>query len=311
MKFNTRSHEFALLIATLIFFVLFAALAPNFLTWANQLNVFRQAAFTGIIALGMTWVIISGEIDISVGAQVALTSALLGVFTRDLGWGIELSVLLVLLNGLVIGVFAGAVRAFLGVPSIIVTLALFLALRGAAEYITNASPISVRYPLMKDVLSGSLFSIPAPALVFIILAVIFGLVSARTVLGRQIYAVGSNAKAALVAGLPVPRVQVTVLAVTGVLSSIVGVLLTARIGSGTSAIGNGLEFEVIAAVIIGGTLLSGGRGTILGTVLGVIFISYLGNALVLFGVNSYAQNIVRGLVVLAAVLITNFQVRRA
>lgn len=302
---RTYTHEFGLLLALLACFVTFSISAPNFLTPNNQLNILRQAAFTGIIALGMTLVIVSAEIDISVGALVALTSALIGVLTRDLGLPIASVLVLVIIIGTIIGTFAGFVRAYLNVPSIIVTLALFLALRGAAEFITDASPISVRDPILDDFLARNFFGVPVPALFFITLVVVFWFVSRRTVFGRQVYSVGGNALASQFSGLPVARVRVTVFAITGFLASLTGVLLTARIGSGTSAIGNGLEFEVIAAVIIGGTLLSGGRGSIIGTVLGVLFISILGNALVLYGVNSYAQNIVRGLVVLFAVLVTN------
>lgn len=303
---SVKSHEAGLVVAIVVCFVVFSATAPNFLTSINQLNILRQAAFTGIIALGMTWVIIAGEIDISVGATVALTSALIGVLTRDVGIDIAPALVLVLLAGTAVGLFAGAVRAYLGIPSIIVTLALFLSLRGTAEFITDASPISVFNPLM-DFFSGNFLGLPMPVIVFAVFAVLFWAVSGKTVFGRQVYSVGSNARASQIAGLPVARVRVLVFTVTGFLASLTGVLLTARIGSGTSAIGSGLEFEVIAAVIIGGTLLTGGRGSILGTLLGVFFISILGNALVLYGVNSYAQNIVRGAVVLLAVLITNLQ----
>ncbi|MCD1635801.1 ABC transporter permease [Martelella mediterranea] len=303
---SVKSHEAGLVLATIVCFVIFSVTAPNFLTTINQVNILRQAAFTGIIALGMTWVIIAGEIDISVGATVALTSALIGVLTRDLGIDIVAALIIVLITGTIVGLFAGAVRAYLGIPSIIVTLALFLSLRGIAEYITDASPISVYNPVL-DFLSGNFLGLPLPVLIFLLLAVIFWIVSRQMVFGRQIYSVGSNAKASQIAGLPVARVRVLVFTATGFLASITGVLLTARIGSGTSAIGNGLEFEVIAAVIIGGTLLTGGRGSIIGTLLGVFFISILGNALVLYGVNSYAQNIVRGAVVLLAVFITNLQ----
>jgi simple sugar transport system permease protein len=300
-------QEVGLAVALVVAFVIFAATAPNFLTPGNQINVLRQASFTGIIALGMTLVIVAAEIDISVGALVALTSALVGVFFRGFDMPIGAIVILVLVIATATGTFSGLVRAYLNVPSIIVTLALFLALRGAAEFITDASPIAVSDPFMERVLAGTIYGLPTPVLIFAVLTAIFVFMTRRTVFGRQIYAVGGNAAAARAAGLPVERVRVLVFAITGFLAGITGILLTARVGSGTSSIGNGLEFEVIAAVIIGGTALTGGRGSILGTVLGVLFISILGNALVLYGINAYAQNIVRGAVVLAAVLISNWQ----
>ena len=301
------SAELGLLVVLVVAFVLFAATAPNFLTTANQLNILRQAAFNGIIAMGMTLVILTAEIDISVGAQVALTSALIGIFSRDFGLPLPVILAAVVLLGVLIGTAAGAARAYLNVPSIIVTLALFLALRGTAEYITDASSIALDYPFLDEVLAGDIYGVPLPALLFILVFLAVWYLTTRTVVGRQIFAVGGNPHAARLAGLPVERIRVLVFTLTGALSALTGILLTARIGSGSSSIGSGLEFEVIAAVIVGGTRLTGGRGTAVGTLLGVLLITILGNALVLYGVNSYAQNIVRGVVVFLAVLISNVQ----
>ena len=255
----------------------------------------------------MTLVIVAAEVDISVGARVALTSALMGVLYRDFGRRVAEIIPVVMVVGTIIGLRAGAARAKLRVPSIIVTLALFLALRGTAEYITDAAPIALPSPFLTDVLGGRVLDIPTPALVFALMFVIMLIVTRRTVFGRQVYAIGSNPHAARLAGLPIDRIRILVFGISGFLSAATGILLTARIGSGTASIGNGLEFEVIAAVIIGGTRLSGGRGSIFGTLLGVLFVAVLGNALVLYGVNSYAQNIVRGLVVFIAVVISNIQ----
>jgi ribose/xylose/arabinose/galactoside ABC-type transport system permease subunit len=296
-----------LLIALVLAYVVFAATAPNFFTLANQLNVLRQAAFTGIIAMGMTLVVVAGEIDLSVGAMIALTSTLVGILSQEMGVSIYLSTALVIAAGTLIGLGAGFARAKLNMPSIITTLALFLALRGLAEYITNASPIALSEPFYDDVLAGSLLGIPAPAVVLVVVYVVAWFLSKQTVFGRQVYAVGGNPNAARLAGLPIDRIRVLIFGGTGFLAAVTGVLLTARIGSATSSIGVGTEFEVIAAVIIGGTRLSGGRGSVNGTMIGVLFISILGNALVLYGVNSYAQNVMRGIIVFLAVLSSNIQ----
>lgn len=302
-------REGGLVAALVIAVAVFGATAPNFLTTQNGFNILRQAAFVGIIALGMTLVIVAAEIDISVGALVALTSALIGVLHRDLHWPIGLILVSALVLGAVSGTAVGLLRNYLAIPTIISTLALFLALRGTAEFITDASPIPVDSAFLSDVLGGDVLGVPVPAAIFVFLWVALWLTSTRTRFGREVYAVGGNAVAARTSGINVARVRVLVFAATGVLAALTGILLTARIGAGSSSIGQGMEFEVIAAVIIGGTALSGGRGTIFGTVIGVLFVTVLGNALVLYGVNSFAQDIVRGAVVLLAVVLSSLQSR--
>lgn len=302
-------REAGLLAALVVAVVLFGATAPNFLSTQNGFNILRQAAFVGVIALGMTLVIVCAEIDISVGALVALSSALIGVLHRDLGWSIGLIMASVLLLGAMSGVAVGVLRSYLAIPTIISTLALFLALRGVAEFITDASPIPIESAFLSDVLGGDVAGVPVPAAVFVVLCVLAWLLATRTRFGREVYAVGGNAVAARTSGIHVARVRIVVFAVTGALAALAGILLTARIGAGSSSIGQGLEFEVIAAVIIGGTALTGGRGTVLGTVVGVLFVSVLGNALVLYGVNSFVQDIVRGAVVLLAVILSSLQSR--
>lgn len=301
-------REAGLAIALILAVIVFGATAPNFMTTQNGFNILRQAAFVGIIALGMTLVIVAAEIDISVGALVALTSALMGVLYR-LGWPIPLILVSVLLLGAFSGTLVGLLRSYLAIPTIISTLALFLTLRGIAEFITGASPIPIQSDFLTHVIAGDIGTVPVPAVLFVALCVLAWLVTTRTTLGRQIYAVGGNAVAARTSGIPVTRIRVIVFATTGVLAAFAGVLLTARIGAGNSSIGQGMEFEVIAAVIIGGTALSGGRGSITGTAVGVLFVTVLGNALVLYGVNSFAQDIVRGAVVLLAVVVSSLQSR--
>lgn len=289
-------------------YVVLSLTAPNFLTVDNQLNILQNAAFVGIIAFGMTLVIIAAEIDISVGSAVALSSALLGVLVVNVGLPMGVAVLLVLLEGTVIGCLAGAVRARFGVPSLIVTLALFSAMRGAALLLTNAYPILL--PEGFSVWgSGHVARIPVPALFLIAAFVIFQFVGTRTAYGRSVYAVGGNAEAARLSGISVTRVRIAILGTTGLLSAFVGILQASRLGSADPNIGIGLEFEVISAVIIGGTSLFGGRGSMFGTLIGVLFITVLPNGMVLRGINPYAQQVVLGAVVLGAVLISSLRAR--
>ncbi len=282
-------------------------MSPVFLSWPNQLNMLRQAAFVGIIASGMTYVILAGEIDISVGSLVALSSALLGVLMSKHGWPLPLAAVTVLLVGLLSGLLAGLCRVLFAVPSFISTLALYLALRGAAQIITGSLPIMIVNPVMQFLGSGHLRGVPIQVLILAVVFVVAFFVARRTTFGRSIYAIGGNARAARLAGIPVDRVRIVIFLISGLLSAFVGILLSARLGAGNANIASGMEFEVIAAVIVGGTSLSGGHGGIVGTFLGVLFITVLSNILVLDGIDPFAQDIVRGGIVLLAVLIANVQ----
>lgn len=283
------------------------AFAPHFASLANVLDILRQMAFTAIIGLGMTLVIIAGEIDISVGSAVAFTSALFGVLAVNIGWPLPLAAFGVLVSATAIGLAAGAVRAYFGVPSFIVTLALFSALKGGALLLTDAIPI----PILDDSFNwwgtGAFLGLPVPALILIMLFAIFWVIANRTPFGRSVYTIGGNAEAAYLSGVPVAAVRTALFGLTGFLAGVSGLLQTSRLAAGNAGMGVGLEFAVITAVIVGGASLFGGKGSMLGTMLGGLFIAILNNAMVLFGVNSYAQYVANGLVVLLAVLISTLR----
>jgi simple sugar transport system permease protein len=292
-----------LLAALIVLCALAMLFAPNFATTGNILDVLRQVAFTGIIACGMTLVIISGEIDVSVGSAIAFSSALFGLLAASYGLPLSVAALAVVASGTVIGAGAGAIRAYFNIPSFIVTLSAFSALRGAAMLITDAIPIPILDPGFEVWGSGAVLGIPVPALVLVATFVAFNFIAARTAFGRSVYAIGGNAEAAHLSGIPVKRIRLTLFALTGGLAAISGLLMTSRLGSGNSNIGFGVEFAVITSVIVGGASLSGGKGSMLGTLLGGLFIAVLNNAMVLWGVNSYAQDVANGIVVLLAVMV--------
>lgn len=294
-----------LLGALIVLCVVLALTAPNFLTATNLKDVARQLSFTGIIAFGMTFVIIAGEIDISVGSAIAFGSALLGVLVAKHGWGIETATVAVLVAGTAIGVVAGFLRARLGIPSFIVTLALFSSLKGLALLITDAAP----QPILDDgwftdLGTGDLLGVPVPAWIMFVVFATAWFVLNRTTFGRSVYAIGGNAEAAHLSGIPVARVRTSLFAISGLLAACSAILLSSSLSTGTASIGSGVEFSVISAVIVGGASLYGGRGTMVGTLLGVVFISVLGNGMVLLGVNVYAQQVAYGLIVLVAVLVS-------
>ena len=292
------------LLAALIILCLLAALfAPNFTTTGNLLDVLRQVAFTGIIACGMTLVIIAGEIDISVGSAIAFSSALFGTLVVSFHLPLWEAALGVVGFGALLGSGAGAVRAWFNIPSFIVTLAMFSTLRGAAMLLTDAIPIPILDEGFGIWGGGSIWGVPTPALILLATFVTFSIIASRTAFGRSVYAIGGNAEAAHLSGIPVKRVRTILFGLTGGLAAISGLLMTSRLGSGNSNIGYGVEFAVITSVIVGGSTLAGGKGSMLGTLLGGLFIAVLNNGMVLRGVNSYAQDVANGIVVLLAVLV--------
>ncbi|MFN8378060.1 MAG: ABC transporter permease [Anaerolineae bacterium] len=299
-----------LLLSLLILFVILAAIAPNFLTARNLLNVVRQVSFVGIIACGMTLAMIAADVDLSVGSIVAFSSALLAVLNVNVGLPMIVAVVAVLLTGVLLGAIAGFIRVHWDIPALIVTLAFLISFRGIAFILTNAFPIVISDDAFEFWGKGEIAGIPVPAIIFVVTVLIFMFISTRTVYGRSVYAVGGNAESARLSGIPVKRIRVLILVTTFFLSAFAGILLSSRLSSGNASIAVGLEFDVIAAVLIGGTSLFGGRGTVLGTVLGVLFIGLLGNGMTLLNVNTYVQDVARGGIILLAVILGVMQQRR-
>jgi simple sugar transport system permease protein len=305
-----RLNEIGLIGAIVVLFVVLAAMAPGFLSVTNQLAMLRDAATIGVVAWAMTLVIVAGEIDISIGPAVAFSSVLLAKAAGEWHVPFALALVLCLAVGLLLGAGAGLLRARWGIPSFVATLGLWSALRGLAQYMTDGLPVPLESNRLLDALAGSIAGIPTPAIIMAILFAVFIFVANRTAYGRSVFAVGGNAEAARLSGISVFRIRVILFATTGLLAALSGVLLAARLGSGNGGASVGLEFDVIAAVVIGGTSLAGGKGSLLGTALGVAFITVIGNGLVLLGVNPFFQDVVRGVIIVGAVLINVLLSRR-
>jgi simple sugar transport system permease protein len=305
VRFRRLRHlnELGLLAAVVVLYIVLGVIAGGFLSADNQLGILRDAATVGIPALGVTLVIIAGEIDISIGPAVAFASVLFAKAASEWDFGLPIALLLTLIAGALWGSAAGWLRARFGVPSFIATLGLWSALGGLSLYTTNALPVATPGGGFMEALGGKIWGVPTPAIVLVLLFLAFWYVARRTAYGRSVYAVGGNAAAAQLAGIRIGRVRVVLFATTGVLAALTGILMAARLGSGNGGAAAGLEFDVIAAVVIGGTALAGGRGSLVGTMLGVVFISVIANGLVLLGVNSFLQDVVRGLIIVGAVLI--------
>ncbi|WP_334174152.1 ABC transporter permease [Pseudoxanthobacter sp.] len=297
--------ENAQILSIAVFFLacvlVFTAGTPTFLTAGNILNVLRQAAPILVVAVAMTFVIVTGGIDLSVGSQVALINALAAiVMAAGLPW--PLAALAMLALGAAIGFAQGWFIAYQGVPAFIVTLAGLSILRGFALWMTEGYSIPI-----KDAAGffwfgrGDLLGIPVPALIAVLAAVIGYVVLHAARYGRRVVAVGSNMEAARRVGMPAQWIIASVYMLCGVASAAAGLLIAARLGSGSSNAAVGFELQVIAAVVLGGTSLTGGRGTIVGTVLGTLTIAVIGNGLILMHISPFFTQIVTGAIILVAI----------
>lgn len=290
-------------IIVLALFVLagvFTMTSPFFLTVENLINILRQTAIVGILGVGMTFAIISAEIDISIGGITAI-SAMLAAMALSAGYPWFVGVAVCLAVGLGFGLLNGAVTVRVGIPSFLVTLGMLGVTSGLALIVTNTQPVRVQTPGLFTVFSGQIG--PVPVIVLWAAAIIAAghLVLSRTRFGRHVYATGDDTQAARYTGINTGRVKLLTLALSGLAAGIAGVLLMARLSVARPTMGDGLMLPAIAAVILGGTSLFGGRGWIPGTVLGAILMSTIDNGLVLNGFGSSFQELIRGMVIIVAV----------
>ncbi|MDQ2693779.1 MAG: ribose ABC transporter permease [Pseudomonadota bacterium] len=286
--------------------VIFAVIAPNFLTENNLLNIVRQSSINIVLATGMTVVILTGGIDLSVGSVLAVSAvtALVVSLVPGLAWA---AVPLALLAGLVMGALNGALVAFVGLPPFIVTLGSMTALRGVAYLLADGT--TVINSKIGFAWIGNAYIGPLPWLVVIAFLVLGGtwFLLRRTVLGVHIYAVGGNPQAARLTGIKVWMVLLFVYAFSGLLSGLGGVMTAARLYSANGVVGTGYELDAIAAVILGGTSFVGGIGTVIGTLFGALIIATLNNGLTLMNVSFFWQLVVKGLVIIAAVALDKYR----
>jgi ribose/xylose/arabinose/galactoside ABC-type transport system permease subunit len=293
--------------------VLYAGLslaAPNFLTMFNQLNILRQGSLIAIIGVGMTFVIVCAEIDLSVGALAAFCSISLAHLTVTLGLSLWLSIPAALLVGALSGCFIAFMRTAFRIPSFITSLALLTGLRSACFLVSGGFPIAPMPPGFTALDGFRLGPVPAPVIIMIALYAAAYVVLRHSPLGRSVYAVGGNEEAARLSGINVTGIKFAVFVISGLMSALAGIMLTSRLNSATPTVADGWELDVIAAVIIGGTNLFGGRGSVLGTFLGALFMTTLRSGMVLLGVQPYSQGLISGVVIMVAVLAGAIEARR-
>jgi ribose transport system permease protein len=278
------------------------ALTPHFLTVANALNVMEQTAINAIVAVGMTYVIIAGGIDLSVGSLVAFSGVALAAALKA-GWPAAAAVMVALAVGAGSGLVNGAVISFARLPPFIMTLGMMSVARGAALLFTDGRPISGFGPGFRSIATGRLLGVPAPIVLTLAIYLLahFGL--SRTRFGRYVYGIGGNEEATRLSGVAVRFHKTMVYVVSGMASAVAAVLLTARLNTAQPIAGMMYELDAIAATVIGGTSLSGGEGTLAGTLIGALTMGVLRNGLNLLGVSSFLQQLVIGVVIIVAVCV--------
>lgn len=299
------------LFAMCIFLVIFPTTRTTFLTPNNMFNILRQNASNLFLATGMTMVIILGGIELSVGSVIALSGCVAAGCVVNLGLPEIVGFLAAILVGAIVGMFNGLVICKTDIPPFIVTLASMNIAKGIALVYTQGAPIRCMTDAFKFPGAGYVGPVPTPVILMVIVFVIAALMINRTQLGRHIYAVGGNAQAAKFSGINVSKVKFIVYTYTGIMAGIAGVVVASRLYSGQPTAGDGAEMDAIAAVVVGGTSMSGGSGRIGGTLIGVLIIGVLNNGLNLMGVDSNWQYIVKGLVILLAVYVDFIRNKKA
>ncbi|WP_416328998.1 ABC transporter permease [Raoultella planticola] len=299
-KFNLR--DAGTLIGLLIIIITFSFLSPVFFTIPNLLNILQQSSINALIALGMTLVIISGGIDLSVGPTAAL-SAVLGATMMVAGVPVPLAILATLGIGAICGVFSGSLVAYAGLQPFIVTLGGLSLFRAVALIYTGGNPVFCIPTEFRSLINSEIFGIPTPIVIVAVIALVLWTVMNKTPLGEYILAVGGNEEAARVAGVPVKRTKVTVFVISGTLASLASLILIGRLGAAEPTIGNLWELDAIAAAAIGGASLMGGKGSVVGTIIGAIILGALRNGLTLLNIQAFYQLLATGLIIIIAMLI--------
>lgn len=290
------ARKYGILIVLIVMWVLLMAVSPTFRTVTNAVNILRQVAVNGIIAIGMTFVIMTGGIDLTVGSLVAVAGVVSGSILVANPDNVVLAVAAGILVCALFGAMNGFFAAYMGVPPFVATLAGQTIARGFAYVYSDGKPYTLASDGFSMIGKGM-----APIIIFIVILAVCHIMLSKMKFGRYIYAVGGNPKAAEASGVRVKYILMKVYILSGVLAGIAGIVLASRTNSGQPAVGTGYETDAIAAAVIGGTSMTGGIGTIPGTLIGILIIGTLNNGLNLLDVSSYWQQIIKGLIILGAV----------
>lgn len=304
LSFTEFLRRYGIHVGLILMVVITASASDIFLSQNNLINILRQVAVNGILAVGMTMIIISGGIDLSVGSIVAVSGYMVA---STMHFGIVPALGLGLLVGALFGLINGLLITKIGIPPFVATLGTMVAGRGIVVVLTKGYPITpAENATFKALGAGYVGPIPVPVIICVVIFVVFGWIMKRTKIGRYIYAIGSNEEAATFSGVKVDKIRIMVYTLSGILFAIAGIVLTSRLYSSGPLAGSGFEMDAIAAVIIGGTSMMGGEGALSRTVIGVLILGVLSNIFNLLGVPSDYQGILKGLIIVVAVGIDTY-----
>jgi len=289
-----------IVMALLVLLVFFSLMNPHFMTERNISNILQQIAVIAIAAFGMTWVILLGEIDLSIGSIIAV-AGMCGAQMLALGWGFAPALALTLLAGALLGAFNGVMTAKLALPSFIVTVAAMGIYRGLVSLPTNGAPAMIDDATWTAIGSQTWLGYPLVVWILLFLFIFNHILLSRTTFGRRAYLVGGNREAALYSGIKVARIKIAIFTLCGTMAAISGIILSSRLYSAQTDAGQGYELDAIAAVVLGGTSLSGGVGTMIGTLIGALIIGVMNNGMNMLSVPYFYQLIIKGMVILIAV----------
>ncbi|MBT9165399.1 MAG: Ribose import permease protein RbsC [Chloroflexi bacterium] len=308
------------LIALLLLIAYLSFASPHFFTARNLSNVAVQSSINAILAIGQTMVIISGGIDLSVGAVLALSASVAAVAMTYHGQSMVVGMLLALGTGALVGSISGIVIAKTKVPDFVATLGIMTAARGLALIVTGGLPVPSHKALLEVgaglpsgliwLGSGDILGVPVPALVIVAVTIMGWHILTNTTLGRAIYAIGGNREAARVSGISIDRTKIMAYTIMGLLAAVAGIVLTGRLNSANALMAGGAELHSIAAVVIGGTTLLGGAGGVVGTLIGAFIMGTLGNGLNLLGVSAFWQQVIMGMLIISVVVFDQWRRRR-
>lgn len=299
-KLNINWNDMGIFIILALLIVILSAIKPVFLTPDNIINVIRQVSIVAIIGIGMSFILISGEIDLSVGSICALSGIIVTMCLRD-GMNLFLAIPLALATAALCGVANGAIHVFAKIPSFIVTMGMLNIARGIVLVITNSYSITELPASFKVIGRGYAGPIPVPVIIMIVCYVVGFIALKYTKFGRSVYAIGGNLDAARLSGLPVDRNKILIYILCAVTAGIAGIILSSRMFSGQPSAGTGLELDAIAACVIGGTSTTGGKGRLWGTFLGALIMGIITNGMNLLNISTNWQLIVQGLIIIVAV----------
>lgn len=306
MQFIKTLRQYGIFVVFIIICLIISFISTQFLTVSNWTIIITQASINALLAFGVTFVIITGGIDLSLGSMVAVTGVTAAMLAHPDTFPVVLPIFAGLFTGLFMGIFNGFIITKSKIAPFIVTLGTMTIGRGLALILSKGRPVSNLSDSFNFIGGGDILGIPFPIIVLIIIFAICSIILKKTLLGRYIYAIGGNEQASRASGINVNQVKMAVYAISGLLAGLAGILLTSRITTGQPNAGAGFELDAIAAAVIGGTSTSGGTGTMTGTLIGVLLIGVINNGLDLLNVTSYYQQVVMGIIIIGAVVLDSW-----